>query len=179
MVSRAELCFLVFSIVLLLSGCAVGPDFTRPPVSVSQNWLEESDLRIKTGAAEYRNWWRVFNDPVLDKLVDRAYRENLSLRIAGVRVLEARAQLGIAVGELLPQTQQVSGSLQYIRPSEHSSVFGPGASSPSGTSIKFWQSQIGLGANWEIDFWGKFRRAIESGNANWLASIANYDNALG
>jgi len=179
MAPQPGLCSVVLSIVFLLSGCAVGPNFTRPPAKVSQTWLDATDPRIKTEAAEYRNWWRVFDDPVLDRLVDRAYQENLSLRIAGVRVLQARAQLGIAVGELFPQTQQVSGSLQYIRPSERSfQASASGSSSTSGTSIKFWQSQIGLGANWEIDFWGKFRRAIESGNASWLASIANYDNAL-
>jgi NodT family efflux transporter outer membrane factor (OMF) lipoprotein len=168
---------LIAIVLLLLSGCMVGPDFTRPPAKVSQVWLEADDQRVKTEPAEYRDWWRVFNDPILDRLVDRAYKENLSLRIAGVRVLEARAQLGIAVGELFPQTQQASGSLQYNRLSEHSaqSSF---QGSTSGSSIRFWQSQIGLGANWEIDFWGKFRRAIESGNASWLASIANYDNAL-
>jgi len=176
MASPVGLCSLVFSIFFLLSGCAVGPDFTRPSVNVSQNWLEGSDPRIKNEVAEYRNWWRIFNDPALDTLIDRAYRENLSLRVAGVRVLEARAQLGIAVGELFPQTQQASGSLQYIQPSQHS--FLGAVSGSSSPSIKYWQSQIGLGANWEIDFWGKFRRAIESGNANWLASIANYDNAL-
>ena len=155
----------------------VGPDFTRPPVKVSEAWLDGGDQRVKTEPADYRSWWRVFNDPTLDRLIDRAYKENLSLKITGVRVLEARAQLGIAVGELFPQTQQASGSLQYIRPSERSSQLAF-QSSASGTSISFWQSQIGLGANWEIDFWGKFRRAIESGNASWLASIANYDNAL-
>jgi NodT family efflux transporter outer membrane factor (OMF) lipoprotein len=169
----------VFLILLLLPGCfKVGPNFTPPPVAVSQAWLDAGDRRVKTEATEYRNWWQVFNDPVLDRLIDRAYKENLSLRIVGVRVLEARAQLGIAVGELFPQTQQASGSLQYIRPSEHSfqSSFQGGTS--GSTPIKFWQSQIGLGANWEIDFWGKFRRAIEAGNASWLASIANYDSAL-
>ena len=170
-------------VVLLLSGCMVGPDFTRPPAKVSEIWLEASDQRVKAEPAEYRNWWRAFNDPALDRLLDRAYKENLSLRIAGVRVLESRALLGIAVGELFPQTQQASGSLQYNRPSQHSSqssLLGSSSasSSTSSTSIKFWQSQIGLGANWEIDFWGKFRRAIESGNAGWLASIANYDTAL-
>jgi NodT family efflux transporter outer membrane factor (OMF) lipoprotein len=176
----------VLIIIFLLCRCAVGPDFTRPPVNVSQTWLDASDERVKTEAVEYRNWWQSFNDPALNRLIDRAYRENLSLRIAGVRVLEARARLGIAVGGLFPQTQQASGSLQYIRPSEQSSqsVLQKAASgqssssSASGTSIGFWQSQIGLLANWEIDFWGKFRRAIESGNATWLSSIANYDNAL-
>jgi len=172
--------FLLLLIVLFLPGCfKVGPNFTRPPVAVSRTWLDADDQRVKTETTQYRNWWQVFNDPVLDRLVDRAYRENLSLRVAGVRVLEARAQLGIAVGELFPQTQQASGSLQYNRPSEHSFLGAvSGSSSTSSTSIKYWQSQIGLGANWEIDFWGKFRRAIESGNASWLASIANYDNAL-
>ena len=102
---------LVFT--LLLSGCTmVGPDFVRPKATVSSEWLETGDKRVKTEAADYRNWWRAFNDPVLDRLIERAYRENLSLRIAGVRVLEARAQLGIAIGELYPQTQQAFGSLQ-------------------------------------------------------------------
>ncbi|HXX36036.1 MAG TPA: TolC family protein, partial [Thermodesulfobacteriota bacterium] len=165
---------------LFLSGCfKVGPNYSRPPVAVSEAWLDVGDQRVKPEATQYRNWWRVFDDPVLDRLVDQAYRENLSLKIAGVRVLEARAQLGIAVGELFPQTQQASGSLQYIRPSEQSSqlvLASASGLSPASSTISFWQSQIGLGANWEIDFWGKFRRAIESGNANWLASIANYDN---
>jgi NodT family efflux transporter outer membrane factor (OMF) lipoprotein len=164
---------------LLLSGCALGPNFIRPKASVSKSWLEAEDKRVKSEPADYRNWWQAFNDPVLNRLIDQAYKENLSLRIAGVRVLEVRAQLGIAVGELFPQTQQLSGSLQYIRPSERTfQGASSGSSSTSNTSIRFWQSQIGLGANWEIDFWGKFRRAIASGNASWLASIANYDNAL-
>ncbi len=174
--------FIIFFICLFLSGCIkVGPNFAPPPVAVSQSWLDAGDQRVKTEATEYRNWWQVFSDPVLDRLIDRAYKENLSLRIAGVRVLEARAQLGIVVGELFPQTQQASGSLQYFRPSEHSAQaasLGAAHGSTSSTPIRFWQSQIGLGANWEIDFWGKFRRAIEAGNASWLASIANYDNAL-
>ena len=184
MPSNGERCipwqiFVVF--VLLISGCMVGPDFTRPPVKVSETWLDVGDQRVKTEPADYRSWWRVFNDPTLDKLIDRAYKENLSLKIAGARVLEARAQLGIAIGELFPQTQQASGSVQFIRPSEHSSqsvLQGAASGFSSGPPIAFWQSQIGLGANWEIDFWGKFRRAIESGNASWLASVANYDNAL-
>ena len=112
----------VLLILLLLTGCIkVGPNFTPPPVAVSQAWLDAGDQRVKPEPTEYRNWWRVFNDPVLDQLIDRAYRENLSLRIAGVRVLEARAQLGIAIGGLFPQTQQAFGSLQYNRTSERCS----------------------------------------------------------
>ena len=173
MASQTRLCSLVFSIVLLLSGCAVGPNFTRPQVTVSQNWLEEGDPRIKKEAAEYRNWWRVFNDPVLDNLIDRAYRENLSLKIAGVRVLQARAQLGIAIGELFPQTQQAFGYFQYNRISERAPQ-----TAVSIRNLNYRQSEIGLQASWELDFWGKFRRAIESADASLLATVADYDNTL-
>jgi len=150
----------------------VGPDFTRPAAKVSETWLEASDQRVETGPAENHDWWRVFDDPVLNQLISRAYRENLSLRIAGVRVLEARAQLGIAAGGLFPQTQQAFGSLQYNRVSERApqSLFS--------SNFNYRQSEIGLQAAWELDFWGKFRRAVESANASWMASIANYDSAL-
>lgn len=163
---------LAISLVLPLGCFKVGPNFARPPVSVSQAWLDADDQRVKTGPAEYRNWWRTFNAPVLDELIGRAYKENLSLRIAGVRVLEARAQLGVAVGEFYPQTQQAFGSLERIRVSARN----PQAA--AGTQLDYRQSQIGLQASWELDFWGKFRRAIESANASWLAVIANYDSAL-
>jgi outer membrane protein TolC len=109
-------------IIFILTGCAkVGPEFHRPEVSVLPNWMEEGDNRVNREPADYRYWWHTFNDPVLNSLIDRAYRENLTLRIAGVRVLEARAQLGIANGELYPQTQQAFGSLQYNRTSLGSS----------------------------------------------------------
>ena len=84
----------------------VGPDFVRPKAPVSPEWLDAGDQRVKTGPSEYRNWWSALNDPTLDRLVERAYRENLPLRTAGVRVLQARAQLGIAIGEIFPQVQQ-------------------------------------------------------------------------
>ncbi len=173
MVPSLGLCSMALSVLLLLSGCAVGPDFKRPPAKVSQNWLEKSDPRIKNEAAEYRHWWRVFNDPALDKLIDRAYRENLSLRIAGVRVLQARAQLGIAIGEFFPQTQQAFGYLQYNRISERS----PQAA-VSKKNLNYRQTEIGLQASWELDFWGKFRRGVESADASLMASVADYDNAL-
>ncbi len=88
----------------------VGPDYKRPPVEVNQNWLETKDPRLQSGYQDYRTWWTAFNDPTLDRLIETAYRENLNLRVAGVRVLAARAQLGIATGQLYPQTQQATGS---------------------------------------------------------------------
>jgi NodT family efflux transporter outer membrane factor (OMF) lipoprotein len=162
----------LFFIFLLTSCTMVGPDFIRPPVKVSQNWLEADDQRVIPEPPEHRNWWRVFDDPNLDRLIDRAYRENLSLKTAGVRVLEARAQLGIAIGEWYPQMQQVSGSLEKNRLSARSPIAGPN------TQLSYSQSEIGFQASWELDFWGKFRRTIESANASWLATIAGYDMVL-
>jgi len=150
----------------------VGPDFARPPAKVSQTWLEAGDQRVKTEPGEYSDWWRAFDDPVLDQVISRAYQENLSLKIAGVRVLEARAQLGVAAGGLFPQTQQVFGFLQYNRVSERA----PQALSSSNLNYRL--SEIGLQASWELDFWGKFRRAIQSADAGLLATIADYDNTL-
>jgi NodT family efflux transporter outer membrane factor (OMF) lipoprotein len=170
-VFAAGRCVAAGAMILLLSACAmVGPDYVRPKVKLSPGWTETGDGPITAGAADYRGWWRVFNDPILDRLMDRAYKENLTIRIAGVRVLEARAQLGIAVGEFYPQTQQASGFLQYARASAASATALP--------SFGFFQSQIGVNAAWELDFWGKFRRGIESADASWLASVANYDNAM-
>jgi len=162
---------LALIIVFLLSGCIkVGPDFHRPESLTSPDWIEAGDDRVRNGPADYREWWKVFNDPVLDSLIDRAYRENLTLRIAGIRILEARAQLGIAIGRIFPQTQQASGSVEHIRTSESS----PQAVPP----FVYSQDQIGVNASWELDFWGRFRRSIESANAMWLATVADYDNAM-
>ena len=151
----------------------VGPNFQRPKAAVSANWLETGDPRVSSESATYREWWRAFNDPVLDRLIERAYRENLSLRSAGVRVLQARAQLGIAIGEIYPQTQQAFGSVQYYRTSERAAT---GAAFQG--SFNYWQSQIGAQASWEPDFWGKFRRGIESADASLLSTLADYDNTL-
>ncbi len=177
---RSVRIFALFMAVFLC-GCSVGPNFVRPKAAVSPAWLDADDPRVKTGAAEYRNWWKVFNDPVLDRLIDRAYSGNLSLKAAGVRVLEARAQLGIAVGRFYPQAQQASGSLQDVGTSERSPIGAISGLSPGpgvANLFDYWQDQVGLSASWEIDFWGKFRRAIESADASLLATVADYDSAL-
>jgi NodT family efflux transporter outer membrane factor (OMF) lipoprotein len=160
-------------VLLAFAGCTVGPNFQRPKASVSANWQETGDPRVSTASATYRGWWKALNDPVLDRLIERAYRENLSLRQAGVRVLQARAQLGVAVGEIFPQTQQAIGSVQYNRTSDRTVT----AAAAKG-SVEYWQSQIGAQASWELDFWGKIRRNIESADASLLSSLADYDNTL-
>ncbi len=163
----------------LVSGCAmVGPDYVRPPVKVEQTWMETADKRLHTASANYKDWWQAFKDPTLNQLIDSAYRENLTLQIAGVRVLAARAQLGIATGQLYPQTQQATGSLQKERISPGGLITGSPQGSSSFGGMSLYQAQVGLTASWELDFWGKFRRNIQSADASLQASIADYDNVL-
>jgi len=157
----------------------VGPNYQRPKVSVSPSFGETGDQRrVSTESTPYRDWWRAFNDPVLDRLVARAYRDNLTLRQAGVRVLQARAQLGIAVGEIFPQAQQAIGSVQYNRTSDRAPSAALASSGGGSGSVAYWQSQIGAQASWELDFWGRIRRGIQSADASLLATLADYDNTL-
>ncbi|WP_235187571.1 efflux transporter outer membrane subunit [Methylobacter tundripaludum] len=157
---------------LLLSSCMVGPDYVRPATETATQWLEAEDRRLNTTSANDQTWWKSFNDPVLNQLIDRAYLENLNIRIAGVRVLEARAQLGIAIGNIYPQNQQLTGSLSKVHLSERASQ------AAFSKIFDYAQTQLGLTASWEIDFWGKFRRAIESADAGFQAAMADYNNAL-
>src|SRR5450432_466149 len=86
------------------NGFKVGPNYREPPAAVANNWIDASDKRVRTEADDLSKWWTVFNDPVLNDLVCDAYHQNLTLKEAGYRVLQSRAQLGIAIGEVFPQT---------------------------------------------------------------------------
>jgi NodT family efflux transporter outer membrane factor (OMF) lipoprotein len=157
----------------LAAGCVmVGPDYVPPPVKMEHTWMESADRQVRPAEVNYKDWWQVFRDPTLTRLIDTAYHENLTLRIAGVRVLEAQAQLGVAIGEFYPQTQAGTGSLTRTRVSERDSQ------AALTTQYTFSQAQVGLLAGWELDFWGKFRRNIQSAGASLEATIADYDNVL-
>jgi len=163
-------------LILLSSGCTMlGPDFAKPDVPEPGDWLQEQgqEQTFQNTSFDTREWWKVFNDPALDSLVDTAYRQNLSLQVAGLRILEARAQLGIATGLQYPQQQSVGGSAQAVGVSENSPNFFSGFADTS-----FKDYQLGFDAAWELDFWGRYRRGIESAESNLSATVADYDNAL-
>jgi NodT family efflux transporter outer membrane factor (OMF) lipoprotein len=162
----------------LLSGCAmVGPDYIKPPPAPEQKaWIEQKDPIIKTEPTDLSNWWEVFGDPVLDSLVDQAYQQNLPLRIAGIRILQARAQLGIASGNLYPQQQQGSGGINRQKISKNRLNLPPDTKNFINDSINTYD--LAFDAFWELDFWGKFRRNVESGLGALEASIASYDDVL-
>ena len=81
------------ALLLPCAGCMVGPNFVSPSAPVAEKWLEAGNASVDTRNQEYRDWWKVFHDPVLDRLIEIAYNQNLTLVSAGTHVLEARAQL--------------------------------------------------------------------------------------
>jgi NodT family efflux transporter outer membrane factor (OMF) lipoprotein len=172
---------LLLGVSLAVSGCTpieefvqngfkVGPNYQRPPAPLADDWIDASNPRVKVGPADYSAWWRVFGDPVLDDLVKTAYEQNVNLRIAATRVLEARAVRAIAVGELFPQQQAASGAFTHTQVSNNI------ANVPPRRFFDNWAT--GLGISWEVDFWGKIRRTIESATDAAEASVDDYDNVM-
>jgi NodT family efflux transporter outer membrane factor (OMF) lipoprotein len=190
-------CLRVFAPLLvaaLFSGCTslteyvqngfkVGPNYKTPPASVAPHWIDAADVRVRSDTDDLSEWWKLFDDPVLDDLICNAYRQNLTLREAGFRVLQARAQYGIAVGTFFPQTQNVSGnytrtatSITALTGGSFGSVFGGPALPPINQYFGMLTTNFNLA--WELDFWGRFRRAIEASGAELDASVEGYDDVL-
>ena len=155
------------------NGFKVGPNYCPPPAPVAKHWIDDVDVQATPGQ-DISCWWALFHDPTLDRLVVCAYRQNLTLREAAFRILQARATLGIARGEIFPQTQNATGSYQRIARSQNTAV------TPIGSPLVPFYDQWTFGFNlaWEIDFWGRLRRAIASADAQLGASVADYDQVL-
>ncbi len=149
-----------FYLLFLLTGCSkVGPEYKNPKEQkLPESWnkdLNKSDSDIK-------EWWKLFNDETLNTLIEKAYEQNFDLRSAGLRILQARAALGISEGLLYPQAQSISGSLAGVRSGDNT----------------FSNASASFDVGWEMDIWGKYARAIESSEATLYASIASYDDIL-
>jgi NodT family efflux transporter outer membrane factor (OMF) lipoprotein len=155
-----------------VSSCMVGPNFKTPQASVAPQWTQ-SGAAVHTSNETYAAWWTVFGDAELDRLAQTAYAQNLTLLAAGTRVLQARAQLGVAIGEFYPQQQQIGAGVDYNQATQT----GP-ASIPGSSLRNYWSASLSSQVSWELDFWGKFRRGVESADAAYLASIASYDDVL-
>jgi len=149
---------------LLLAGCAIGPDYKRPPVAVPGAFRGQSPDDVPTAAEATSlgdlQWWEVFQDPELRGLIGRALASNFDLSIAVGRVLEARAQVGIARADQFPQ---VSGSVsgKSFRVSRNAFPMIP----PPGT-VREDDFQMAGNFSFEIDLWGKLRRATEAARAH-------------
>jgi len=150
----------------------VGPAYLRPVGPVEHEWIDADDAQVRSASDIETQWWRQFNDPVLDQLVLQAYGQNLSLREAGFRVLAARAAYNITVGGFFPQKQQAIA--EYARWQLSNNV--ETLENLSITPFSIWQT--GFNLSWEFDVWGKIRRNIESAGAKYQASVEEYDGVL-
>jgi NodT family efflux transporter outer membrane factor (OMF) lipoprotein len=161
---RVRTLALVIAAALIAPGCTMlGPDYEEPPPPLEPDWLAYEDPRLDTGTPASPEWWKgAFADPVLDQLIEAALEENLSLRSAGLRVLQARQQLAIAIGNQYPQQQTVTGTAEKFRENDRTDEF----------------YDFGFSVTWEADVWGRFRRQIESAEAQLDASLADYDGVL-
>ena len=177
-----------------LTSCMVGPNYTIPKATVEAQWVERKAVSGKTYGSPEIFWWRSFNDPTLTRLVNLAYENNLNLQSAGVRILQARAELNRSIGNLFPQQQGISAGLSYayIPPSD-GGTSSAGSTNPLVNALaqnlgqkkpnlsigpNLLTNQTLFSASWEIDFWGKFRRQIEADKASYLSTVAAYDDAL-
>lgn len=150
----------------------VGPDYKSPTTEVASKWNTDNN-GVKTTPSQDQDaaWWKSFHDPVLNSLIETGYKNNPTLQATGVSILESRAALGQSVGEFYPQQQDISGN--YTQED-----LGGGSKFDNVIPSQVDSASVSLGASWEMDFWGKYRRAIRASNASFLSSIAAYNDAL-
>ncbi len=151
-------------LLIALSGCrAVGPDYARPQNALPESWGEQAG-----GGALPVAWWSIFNDASLSQLVQRVAAGNLDLQLATARLQQSRALLGVTEAALMPDLS-LDGAYQRQRATS------VGSMDPSGNGgeadYNLWRG--GFSAAWELDMWGKLRRASESARAGFAASQEN------
>jgi NodT family efflux transporter outer membrane factor (OMF) lipoprotein len=152
---------------IAVSGCIrVGPEYVTPELEWAASWEAERYAEIgnplEQAGFDLRFWWLLFDDPVLNQLIELARLENPGLQIAGLRIIESRAALGIATGLQYPQVQQVTGAIDLTGSKQS------GESAQTDVTPK-----AGFNVGWELDFWGKYARQIEAADASFYGSIAN------
>ena len=150
------------------NGFKVGPSFDDPGALVADVWIDVEDRRVVRGPIKTDYWWTTFGDPTLDSLIETASLQNLDLKSAAARVLQATAQRNIAAGNLFPQTQNAVGDYLHAQIGQNLSI--------PPREINAWAT--GFNASWELDFWGRLRRLVESSNADLDASVEDYREAM-
>jgi len=150
-------------LIMLLQGCTVGPDYKRPDLDLPKDF----GVAQSTVPAPAR-WWDLFDDPVLDKLEDEAIAHNHDLAAAAQRIEQARAQLSIARADQLP-----SVGVEATRTRSRSSQVGALPIPPEFVETN--DNRLVARLSWELDFWGKYRRASEAARSELVASEAGRD----
>jgi multidrug efflux system outer membrane protein len=155
-------CLALLCAALVLSGCTMGPNYRRPTVAVPTTYrgaVPDSTPQTETASLGDQKWWDIFQDEQLRTLIRVALQKNYDVRIAASRIMEAKAQLGITRADQFP-TLSAGAGIADARSAR--SKFLPAFETSTG--------QVNFSAAWELDFWGKFRRATEAARANLLAS---------
>ena len=155
-----RLCAIVWLLCLPSACTVVGPDFDGiTPTALPTSWNADAASADSRAVAD---WWQLFDDPTLTDLVERGAKQNLSLETAGLRIVQARAALGVSDALKFPQQQQVNANFSALY------------------QDRDWYNSAGLGLDvgWEMDIWGKYTRGIESSEASLYASIASYRDVL-
>jgi len=169
---KASYAATVLGVVLTLTGCAVGPHYVKPVVSVNDSWRGMSSPQISAQPATESAWWKAFNDPVLEQLIQLAYKQNLTLRVAGLRIMEARAALAIATGNQYPQVQQAFAGVNGVGLSNNT------VNKTPGFSRYYAIDNLGLDVSWEADFWRQYAKAVRAQKDVYLGSTADYQETL-
>ncbi len=150
-------------------GCTIGKDYQRPPVEIPLQWIHEAERTRETANAL---WWRQFDDPVLDELIDTALRENKDVALAAARVGQYLGTYRSTRGTLFPRIEaDVQASRQRV--TREGAAPWPAGVSP--IQDRFLGT---LGASWEIDLWGKFRLAAQAARADILSAEESRDGVV-
>ena len=174
---------ITLSLLMLLFGCTVGPDYKRPVVPVPKQWSESSKDKHteKSLPARPDQWWKTFNDPVLNRLITDAIAANLDLKQALVRVKDARALRWATLAAGLPSVSGKSNVSRRFNNSSSTSQTGGNPSTSGGFGVGNQVInifQLGFDAQWELDFFGGVRRAIEAADATVDSEIENSRGVL-
>src|SRR2546429_2327904 len=154
----------ILGFAFLLAACAVlKPDYTNPAVDLPAGWRDAPADGVQARDAR---WWKVYGDPVLDRLVDEALAHNANVMLAIARVDEARAALSATSADQRPQ---VSASANRSR--TRASQRGP-TPLPQGVDPQFNDTRVAVGVSYEIDLWGRLRNATHAARADLLATEA-------
>jgi NodT family efflux transporter outer membrane factor (OMF) lipoprotein len=163
-------------LLVLIQGCMVGPDYSRPPVPQQNGWQTEKGAEPQQ--PEDVRWWRNLKDPQLVNYIEKGISGNQNIKEARARVCEARALRGVAVASLLPQ---VSGTALFNR-SLTSDTAGIISELPQNliSRVNFEQNffQAGFDASWEIDVFGGRRREVQAASARAQSSVENYRDVM-
>ena len=164
------------AVIGLLQACAaVGPDYQPPEVTTPDLWAANISGQLEAGAnADLQTWWKVLDDPTLDRLIERARSNNPDIGIAVTRIRESRAQLAMARGERQPAVD-AGGSINRAQQSDD----GPLQQvAPANGFVPQSLYELSIDAGWELDVFGRVRRTVESAEAGYQASIEDYRDVL-